>query len=137
MGHIIENQIGYLLRRANQRHTAIFQKQIGIAELTPAQFIILAKLDDVEQTSQNELGRLTGLDPATTQGVIQRLIERSMVLSHSIEADRRRKILNISAQGKKVLDEAYESADRITEDMLSPLTPVEQSNLLQLLKKLL
>ena len=66
-GYVLEEQAGHLLRRAHQRHSAIFQATIGDDQLTPLQFAALMKLSDVGETSQNLLGRLTAMDAATMQ----------------------------------------------------------------------
>ncbi|CAN0544703.1 unnamed protein product, partial [Laminaria digitata] len=62
--YLLEDQVGHLLRRAHQRHTAIFQATIGDPQLTPLQFASLMKLADVGEASQNHLGRLTAMDAA-------------------------------------------------------------------------
>ena len=42
----LEEQVGFLMRRAHQRHTAIFAARIGPHQLTPTQFATLAKIHD-------------------------------------------------------------------------------------------
>ena len=42
----IEEQIGYLLRRAHQRASAIFQVTIGDPNITPTQYSSLVKLHE-------------------------------------------------------------------------------------------
>ena len=75
----LEAQIGYVLRRAHQRATSIFNTVMGEFGVTPTQLAALAKLDDVGRVSQNELGRLTALDPATIWGVVNRLARQGYV----------------------------------------------------------
>ena len=67
----LQEQVGFILRKAHQRHVAIFAAHIG--DLTPPQFAALAKLNDVGETSQNQLGALIAMDAATIKGVIDRL----------------------------------------------------------------
>ncbi len=45
--YILEEQVGHLLRRAHQRHAAIFQEVMSASQLTPLQFAALVKLRDV------------------------------------------------------------------------------------------
>ncbi len=45
--YLLEQQAGHLLRRAHQRHTAIFQEIQGDSQLTPLQFAALVKLRDI------------------------------------------------------------------------------------------
>ena len=54
----LEAQIGFLLRRAQQRHVAIFAESMGDIDLTPTQFSALVKIRDEGGVSQNRLGRL-------------------------------------------------------------------------------
>ena len=75
----IEEQIGYLLRRAHQRASAIFQTTIGDPTITPTQYSSMVKLHEHAELSQNHLGRLVGMDKATMQGVVRRLKERRFV----------------------------------------------------------
>ena len=75
----IEEQVGYLLRRAHQRASAIFQVTIGDPNITPTQYSSLVKLHEYTELWQNHLGRLVGMDKATMQGVVRRLKERRLV----------------------------------------------------------
>src|SRR5262249_57880791 len=68
----LDDQVGFLLRVAMQRHTAIFMSRI-VKGLTQTQFAAIAKLREVGPCSQNQLGRLIYLDAATTKGVVDRL----------------------------------------------------------------
>src|SRR5688500_20226122 len=73
--YVLEDQVGYCLRLAMQRHTAIFMSSM-IEDLTQPQFAALAKLHVVGRCSQNQLGRLVALDVATIKGVVDRLEAR-------------------------------------------------------------
>ena len=75
-GYILEQQVGYLLRRAHQRASAIFADLIGEVRLTPMQYGALVKIHDLGEVTQNLLGRLVAMDPATINGVVSRLEER-------------------------------------------------------------
>ena len=59
----LEDQIGFKLRLANQRHLEIFSSRMP--DLTPRQFAVLAKLNDEGTLSQNHLGRLVAMDAVT------------------------------------------------------------------------
>lgn len=132
----LEAQVGHVMRRAHQRHAAIFQEGMGDLQLTPTQFAALVKIRDVGQVSQNQLGRLTAMDPATIQGVIQRLEERKLIEREADPADRRRTILRLSANGVAIVADAIQRARKITEATLAPLDEVERHLFLTLLQKL-
>ena len=128
--------MGHLLRRAHQRHTSIFQKRIGDRSLTPVQFAALVKLNVLGEVSQNQLGRNTAMDASTMQGVIKRLASRGLIERKADPNDRRRLLLSLSEEGKKVLELAIPSGRIITNSTLSPLSDDEQKTLIALLKKI-
>ena len=134
--YLLEDQVGHLLRRAHQRHTAIFQATIGDDQLTPLQFAALMKLADVDETSQNQLGRLTAMDAATMQGVIKRLIARGLILRRPDPDDRRRLLLTLTEDGADLVHVATARGHRITDRTLEPLSPTERQNFLKLLRRL-
>ena len=86
--YVLERQVGHLLRRAHQRHAAIFQEMITDSQLTPLQFAALVKLRDLGEVSQNQLGRTTAMDAATMQGVIKRLAARGLISRRPDSNDR-------------------------------------------------
>ena len=90
--YMLDDQIGFRLRIAMQRHTSIFMSQM-IEDLTQTQFAALAKLLEVGACSQNHLGRLIYLDASTIKGVVDRLRLRGLVATCNDPNDRRRKNL--------------------------------------------
>lgn len=135
-GYVLEDQVGHVLRRAHQRHAAIFQDGIGDLQLTPTQFAALAKIHALGDVSQNQLGRLTAMDPATIQGVIQRLEARHLIHRTPDARDKRLSVLRLTAEGSDVAARAIARAADITEQTLAPLNPRERQQFLALLKRL-
>ena len=134
--YVLEKQIGHLLRRAHQRASSIFAANIGEHKLTPVQFAALAKIFDAGAVSQNKLGRLTAMDPATMQGVISRLAHKGFIERHSDPKDRRRTMLRLTGSGEAALLYSIPRGKKITRDTLAPLTKAERDVLLKLLEKL-
>ena len=94
----LQDQVGFILRKAHQRHLSIFAAHIG--DLTPQQFAALAKLHEIGETSQNQLGSLIAMDGATVKGVIDRLKARGLVELTRHEVDRRRLMVSLTAEGR-------------------------------------
>lgn len=128
-------QVGFLMRVANQRHTAIFASRM-IEGLTPPQFATLAKLREVGPCSQNRLGRLVHLDAATIKGVVDRLSGRGFVLTAEDPLDRRRRAVGLTERGHAVADTAILLAREISEATLEPLSAPEREQLVRLLRKI-
>jgi DNA-binding MarR family transcriptional regulator len=131
----LEEQVGFLLRRATQRHVAIFAEHMG-EEVTPTRWAVLAKLYQTGPSSQNRLGRLTAMDAATIKGVVDRLIERRLIETRPDPADARRRVIGLSPSGRRLVEECLVHAQAITRETLDPLTPAERMALLALLRKL-
>lgn len=134
--YILEDQVGHLLRRANQRHTAIFFEGLNDQQLTPTQFAALAKIGDEGEVSQNRLGRLTAMDPATILGVVKRLRDRALIATKADPTDARRSLWRLSEAGRQLLLQAIPRARDISRDTLAPLDRAEQETFLELLRKL-
>jgi DNA-binding MarR family transcriptional regulator len=135
-GYGLESQIGHLLRRAHQRHTAFFEKGLGDLDLTTTQFAALVKIGDRGEVSQNLLGRLTAMDPATIQGVIQRLMGRGLIERRPDPADKRATLLRLTDDGLALMREAVKRARSVSEATLAPVQGAERETLLALLRKL-
>ena len=133
----IEDQIGYLLRRAHQRASAIFQSGIGDPNITPTQYSSMAKLHEYNELSQNLLGRLVGMDKATMQGVVRRLKDRGLVDSRPDPGDARRTLLSLTLDGQKVVAKLMMNGPAVSRETMKPLTPIEQRQLHELLSKII
>ena len=51
----LEDQVGHLMRRANQRHAAIFFEGLNDQQLTPMQFAVLVKIGDEKKSRKTGL----------------------------------------------------------------------------------
>lgn len=131
----VDQQIGFFLRQANQRHVAIFANRMG-DRLTTTQWAALSKLKEIQPTSQNQLGRETAMDVATIKGVVDRLVARDFIQTAADPKDGRRLILSLTPEGEAVLTRNVGTARAVTEETLSPLTSGERMMLLELLKKI-
>jgi len=133
--YVLDEQGGFLMRVAMQRHTSIFTSRM-IEGLTQTQFAALAKLYEVGPCSQNHLGRLIYLDAATIKGVVDRLHLRGLVTALNDPKDRRRRAVALTDRGRQVTEAAMRVAAEITAATLAPLTADEQRQISKLLRKL-
>ena len=130
----LDDQIGFILRQASQRHAALFAERFGT--LTATQWAALSKLAEVGATSQNLLGRLTSMDVATINGVIDRLSRKGLVSSTADRSDARRRLLDLTKSGRSLVAEMTAAAHEVTRETLAPLSPRESATFLALLRRL-
>ena len=131
----VDQQIGFFLRQANQRHVAIFTNRMG-DRLTTTQWAALSKLREIQPTSQNQLGRETAMDVATIKGVVDRLVARDFIQSEADPKDGRRLVLSLTSEGEAALTRNVGTARAVTEETLAPLTSGERMMLIELLTKI-
>lgn len=132
--YALEEQIGFLLRRAHQRASAIFQQVFEEQSLTPQQFAVLAKLYEVGEVTQNKLGRLVDMDPASMQGVIQRLKLSGLIKRVQDPLHKRRLKVQLSPGGKRLVKNCFSLGLSVSEQTLAPLDGTQQRDLIKLLK---
>ena len=139
-GYTVESQVGFLLRRAHQRQTAIWQacmaEGVGEKELTPRQFSALVKVVTHGRVTQNQLGRMAARDPATIQGVVRRLTLRGLIARALDPMDRRTAVLTPTEAGIVLASRGVAHARRASDETLAPLDPVERRTLLALLARM-
>ena len=130
----LDDQVGYKLRLATQRHLEIFSQHM--TDVTPTQFSILARLYEVGETSQNQLGRLVAMDAATTKGVISRLLEKQLVEARADPNDLRRRQISLTDAGRELTIASIEKAKKISAETVVHLTERDVQRLLALLDKI-
>lgn len=133
--YALDAQVGFLLRRAQQRHLSIFAALMAEG-LTAQQFAALAKLSETGPTSQNALGRQTAMDNSTINGVVKRLHQRGLVEKFPAPEDNRLHMLRLTAEGARVHARVLPLAIEITRLTLAPLSRSEQQSLLRILRKI-
>lgn len=131
----LDEQVGYILRLASQRHAGIFQRA-PVHGLTARQFAALIRLDENGACSQNQLGRLSAMDAATIKGVVDRLAKKGLVQLAPDSSDKRRTIISLSEKAQAILPDLQAVGRQITADTLAPLTLKEREMILKLLDKL-
>jgi len=132
----LEAQVGHLLRRAYQRHLALFQGIMGEDGPTSMQFAALVTLWQRGPLSQNLLGRLLAMDPPTVKGVVARLMARGLVTREKDAADARLLRIALTASALEALPGWVEKARSITAATLAPLASQDAARLVRLLRRL-
>lgn len=134
-GYVLDGQVGFLLRKAQQRHLSIFATHMAEG-LTAQQFATLAKLHEMGPCSQNALGRLTAMDNSTINGVVKRLDQRGLIAKTRAPDDHRMHLIHLTAEGERAIARALPLAQEITRLTLTPLSAAEQATLIRLLRKI-
>lgn len=132
--YILDDQVGYVLRRAQQRHLSLFSA--AIPQITTTQWAVLARLHEMGPLSQNHLGRETAMDAATIKGVVDRLIRLNLVTTAPDPDDRRRLTVSLTDPGRALYEATWQTALSVSDTTLAPLSPTERETLMALLLRL-
>lgn len=123
----------FLIRRAHQIATAVFQRACDELDLTPTQYSLLYVLRHRSPVSQNELGRCACLDRATTSFVVRLLRERGLIAATVDERDKRKTLLSLTGDGRLLLARAEQLSTKASRELLSVFDEVQAQTFVGLL----
>ena len=129
-------QIGFLLRRAYQRHVEIFQRAVPESRLTAAQFLVLLTARDHGPCEIPFFQAATSIDEASLRGIVERLKWRKLLDTENEVGDARRMVVSLTPDGQTLLDQTVPFAQQITEETYGDLNASERATLVALLHKM-
>ncbi|MGM7699170.1 MarR family winged helix-turn-helix transcriptional regulator [Microbacterium sp. A84] len=94
-----QRHVGNLIRRAQQLHLATWAR-VASAEITSAQYSILAVLDRLGEASQRELCDEVDLDRSTITDLVRRMERAGLIARRRAEGDARRNVVTLTAHGE-------------------------------------
>lgn len=127
---------GYLVRRLNQIHYALFFEECKTQNVTPVQYGILTALSLTPWLDQTAIGLELGLDRTTTADVIKRLQDKGLVDRRVNPTDRRSRQAVITPEGLRVMGTLQDGMWRAQQRLLEPLSPGDQQTFMRLLSVL-
>lgn len=134
--YTLEEQVGFLLRKAYQRASSNLVERIGSFDLTAPQYATLARLYERGALSQNLLGRLVAMEPANIRDVVLRLKKRRLVTTRRDPTDKRLILIDLTAAGVALVEQLIPIETACTATTLAPLKANERRLLYDLLGRL-
>jgi DNA-binding MarR family transcriptional regulator len=114
-------RLGSLLEPQTHHH--------GGLHLSLSEVMALGELADVESMSQQELGRLLGLEKSTVSRLVAGLQHRGWVGRERDPANRRFSLLQLTSEGRDVANRLGQDLRAHHEQLLAALTPSEREAL--------
>jgi MarR family transcriptional regulator, lower aerobic nicotinate degradation pathway regulator len=127
---------GNAIRRLQQIAVAIFLQEAEPHGVTPVQYAVLQALANMPGIDQRSLARSIGFDTSTIASVVDRLEGRALVRRGLDPADRRVRLLSLTAAGHALLVAVQPAMRRAQARMLAPLTPAQQELFMGMLQTL-
>ena len=100
-------------------------------------FAVLSALDDASPASQRELGRRLRIDPSDLVEVVGRLEAAGFVRRERDPADRRRYVVEPTAEGRAELEAISRRAAELDDELLAPLSAQDRAEFERMARVLL
>lgn len=127
---------GFLIRRMHQIHLALFAEECASFDVTPVQYSILTVAGAKPGLDQAQLAAKVGVDRATLANVLARLEGKHLIKRRQSPADKRLKLVTLTARGASVLEKMLHPAQRAHDRTIAALPAAEQAVFLKLLMRL-
>ena len=126
----------FLLKRltavAKERAMAAYER----AGLHPYHYAVLIALDEGSHETQGAVADALGYDRGQLVGLLDELEERGLVERRRDPTDRRRHLVRLTPEGKRMLGRLRTVARRLEDEFLAPLSDEERASLHALLLRL-
>lgn len=132
----VTDQVGHLLRRAYQRHAAIFQSVVPASKLSAAQFVVLCVVRDHDGADIQDIVLSTAMDEPAVRGIVERLKWSGLVTIAHEPGDMRHATVSLTDLGRTMLNDTLLHAQHISELTFADLNPAERQQLTDLLRRI-
>jgi DNA-binding MarR family transcriptional regulator len=133
---VLDQLIGYQIRRAQTRLFAHFEQRLAHLNITPGQLGLLVMISANPGITQVALARAVGIERATLGEFIDRFEGEKLVERRGLIGDRRSYALHLTRRGQDFLDSAIPTAMAHESEFTDHLTANERATLLRLLAKM-
>ncbi|KQR03950.1 MarR family winged helix-turn-helix transcriptional regulator [Deinococcus sp. Leaf326] len=129
------NSPWHVMRRLNHMHSQRWYTDVS-STVTRPQFTLLTIIAAEPGHDQQTVGTLAALDKNTTANVVARLQEAGLVQRTSCANDKRRRLLTITPEGDRVLQELWPRIRTMEQVLEEHLAPEDREHLRRILNLL-
>lgn len=126
---------GFLIRRAYQIFSGLYEEVLGDFGLTHAQWAVLVAVEAFPGIDQTEVSRAAGIDKTSSGRAVDRMVARGILETTPGATDRRRKKLHLTKEAQKLLPKVRAGSDRFRDAILARLDEQECAELLTALRR--
>lgn len=135
-GLVLENRLGYALRRAQLAVFKHFNEAMQEYGIRPAQFSSLVVIEGYPGITQTNLAKILDIDPPRIVSLINNLEERGLALRVRCKRDRRSHGIFLSKKGEALTEHLKGLAEQSDIKATQTLSEIERRQLLTLLIKI-
>jgi DNA-binding MarR family transcriptional regulator len=127
--------VGYHLRRAQLTILSAFAAALADVDLSPSRFGILNVIDRNPGLSQADACAALGIQPTNITPLLHDLERRGLIARRTAPTNRRTKQLELTAAGKRCLDEALRLHEAVEDKITHAVGAKGRRQLLELLAR--
>lgn len=132
-----EGGTAFLLARTGALARQRWARMLAERGLTPHHYGMLMALHEKGPLGQQRLSTLIGIDARNAVPVVDGLVDRGLIGREVDPADRRRRVLTLTHEGRAVVGDLVATGTEIEERFLRALKPAERTQLRRVLLALL
>ncbi|SRR6266545_2146349 len=117
----LAGRLGFLLKHAQLRLAEISAPALAPYGINGRHLAVLSVLADGDLLSQQEAARRLAIDRTTMVALIDELEHKRLVARHPHPADRRKNVVDLTAEGRDVFDRAGRASEDAERRFLAPL----------------
>ena len=136
LGPRLSSRLTYLLKRALVDLEDLHAEYLAPVGISGRELAVLLFLDDRDPGSQQQVAGRLGVDRTTMVGLIDGLEAKGLVARRADAGDRRRNVLELTADGQTALVRAVRASDEAERQLLAELDDAESAQLRTLLTRL-
>lgn len=133
----LKSHIGFWMRVVSNQVSQAFAKKLESSGVTVAEWVVLREMyagNDI--TSPSVVAELTGLTRGAVSKLIERLLQKSLVIRAEAEGDRRYQDIRLTKVAITLVPKLAAIADENDEEFFSILTKNEKTELKAILQKI-
>jgi DNA-binding MarR family transcriptional regulator len=108
----LEAHLGYWLRRISNHVSGAFARALEAKQVSVAEWVLLCEIQETPDIRPAGLAEKTGLTRGAVSKVLDKLEDKKWITRRTLEADSRGQLLSLTQQGRRILPELNEIADR-------------------------
>jgi DNA-binding MarR family transcriptional regulator len=121
----LADRLGFLLKHAQSELAGLSEPALRPSGIIGRELAVLSVLADGGSLSQHQAARRLAIDRTTMVALLDGLQDKGLVERHPHPGDRRRNVVELTAKGHQVKDEALRATHDAERRFLAPLGDAE------------
>ncbi|OPX89876.1 MAG: Transcriptional regulator SlyA [Pelotomaculum sp. PtaB.Bin104] len=136
MKYIIEESLGFIISRTNQKLSNYLTRKFKPYDITPEQWGLLNRLWKKDGISQKELSEITIKDQTTVTRILDKLERKGFIKRQTCPNDRRSYLIFLTDTGRNLEDQLVSIAYEVLNEALQGISEKEIKQLKVLLNRI-